>query len=122
MSNQVYLQRTVFTNYGETQSTFGFRMYDDISQAYDNTLDEADLKLPDDQFLRLVRDRGCEACDVMLDYLLDNYSNGIYIDGDWKPVEWAMTALKEESSDDDEEQLRRDEKNGLYGGKVDPAN
>ena len=81
MGNRVTIQRTVFKNYGKTEETFGFRMYDDYGQSYSNCIPEEQLKLPDEDFFNLVCDEySDENSSVMIDWVLEH---GCYIDSTW---------------------------------------
>jgi hypothetical protein len=119
MSNRASIQRTVFVNHHDNSKSFGYRMYDDEGQTYCNTLEEADLDLPDPQFLEKAAENFDEVADTIFEFAI---GNGIFIDEEWyrltaKGDGWELLAAGGE-----DETTRRDEKNGLYGGQVDDAN
>jgi hypothetical protein len=85
MSNRVSIVTTQFTNIREESepATYGFRMYDDNDQLYNNTWDS--IPKTDMEILkRVLEDDSYEVSD-MLDFVRDN-KTGIYIDGNW--YEW----------------------------------
>ena len=81
--HSVSLQLTKFVNMPQGSETFGYRIYDDYGQSYDNThecLIEDDLEL-----LGNVMDSGDETATAILDFLLEN-AKGITINDNW--YEW----------------------------------
>jgi len=80
MSNRVTVQATVFKNHPQGLETFGYRMFDDYDQTYDNTFDA----VPDND-LELLR-HALANCDgiagSMLEYVEEN-NTGIYIGDTW---------------------------------------
>lgn len=97
MSNRVTLQRTVFQNVRqdgtEAEKSFGYRMYDDYGQTYDNTLEAEQVQVSDEELLRYVRDNGNEMTDEMISFLRDSDGHGLYIDDNWHDWEWVKKAL-----------------------------
>lgn len=80
MSNRATIQRTVFVDFQTDEKSFGYRIYDDHGQSYCNVMEEADLKLGAEDFLRKAQDTFDETANSIFDSALDN---GIYIDSDW---------------------------------------
>ena len=81
MSNRVNLVSTKFVNVKENCETFGFRMYDDNVQTYDNTWDF----IPDDDLdvlTKVILNSNTDLVEEMLDYIHSN-EIGISIDGEW---------------------------------------
>jgi hypothetical protein len=84
MSNRVNLVSTKFVNTKQGNATYGFRMYDDEEQEYDNTwsmIPEDDL----DVFKKVLEESDNLGVMAMLDFL-DSNKEGIYIDSNW--YEW----------------------------------
>lgn len=81
--NTVTLQPTEFINQQMGSSTFGFRMYDDEGQTYDNTWDS----IPDNNLEILALAMQSDDWQVidMLSLLL-KYKKGLYIGKTW--YEW----------------------------------
>lgn len=78
--NRACLQRTVFVEYKNKEKSFGYRIYDDYSQDYCNTMTEDDLKLSDQEFLDKCKKSFSEVSDLLFESALEH---GIYIDDDW---------------------------------------
>jgi hypothetical protein len=80
MSNRVTIEPTVFKNARGKETTFGVRVYDNESQAYDNTWDA----IPDDNLD--VLEKVLESDDIvissMMDFIQEN-KTGVCIGGDW---------------------------------------
>lgn len=81
MSNRASIQRTVFNDYGSQNKSYGYLFWDDYGHAYGDVMEEADLKLPDEDFLRTASKNFDSATMELLDAALDN--GGISIDGHW---------------------------------------
>jgi len=75
----------VFLNIREERKsfTFGFRMYDDENQVYDNTWEE--IPKTDLEILKKVATGCSNEVSDMLDFVMEN-KTGIYIDDAW--YEW----------------------------------
>ena len=78
--NRPCIQRTVFENYGIGDKSFGFRFYDDHEQTYNNTMQEADLKLLDEDFLRRAQQHFDKVALDLFDFCLEH---GLYVDDNW---------------------------------------
>ena len=78
--NRPCIQRTIFVDAHNGDKSFGYRIYDDHGQDYCNTLDENDLKLPDQDFLHKAKENFSEVADSIFDYALEH---GIYVDDEW---------------------------------------
>jgi hypothetical protein len=78
--NMITLQATKFVNMPSGEETFGYRMYDNHGQAYNNTLE----KIPEDdlELLEIVMQSDEIQISDMLDFLLE-YAKGLYINGEW---------------------------------------
>ena len=83
MSNRATLQRCTFSDYPSEHKHFGYRLYDEYSQSYDNTLDETIFKLEPLDFLRdtVFRDNS-DNVEAIFDNIREN-QKGIYIDDNW---------------------------------------
>jgi hypothetical protein len=79
MGNTATIQRTAFVNIPDGEKTFGYRIYDDYEQDYDNIFEEADMNLPDKDFLLKVVGRLSEVGQSIFDLALDK--GVIEIDG-----------------------------------------
>ncbi len=79
--NRVCLQATKFVNHPQKTETFGYRIYDEYAQVYDNTLES----LPDDD-LDLLRE-AMKSDNVQVTDMIDfAITRGIEINGEW--YEW----------------------------------
>jgi hypothetical protein len=81
MSNRVNLVSTKFVNVKENHETFGFRMYDDEGQEYDNTwkeIPENDL----DVLAKVINESKNIQIMSMLD-CIDENKEGIFVDSEW---------------------------------------
>jgi hypothetical protein len=95
MSNRVTIMRTVFTDYATKEASYGYRIYDDYANDYNNCLIEDDLKLGDAEFLREAQGRFEPSAAAIFDFALeigrisiDNRNYEIVLDDkDWKLVE-----------------------------------
>jgi hypothetical protein len=85
MSNRVTITTTEFKNVRESpkSKTYGFRMYDDEGQIYDNAWDS--IPKTDMEVLKKVNEECASDVLDMLDFVRDN-ETGIYVDGNW--YEW----------------------------------
>ncbi len=88
MSNCVYIQRTVFTNYPNGNETYGYRMYDNTAQIYNNNVSKEVMELPPEKFLKAAVDCFGFDEDRMFDYALDRG----YIDIDGEDYKLTRTA------------------------------
>ena len=82
--NRVYLQATKFVDWPKGGAvTFGWRMYDDHEQVYENILE----RIPDDclELLQIVMDSGNRTANDMLDFISE-HEKGISINDEW--FEW----------------------------------
>ena len=53
MSNRIYIEQTVFTNFRDKHKTYGYRMFDDYGAVYNNTMDRKSfMKASDLDILR----------------------------------------------------------------------
>jgi F0F1-type ATP synthase gamma subunit len=117
MSNRITIEYTKFDNLntrGEvTDSSFGYRVYDDYATAYDNTYDT---------FEDLQEDVNMNNFWEVLDRHLEEFdgyetANGITFCGDF--YTWGdIGDIKEELAEMHEVTLEKDEKNGLYGDTI----
>ncbi|HZL79795.1 MAG TPA: hypothetical protein VFC17_13245 [Candidatus Limnocylindrales bacterium] len=84
--NRVYIEPTKFTDLRSGEATFGWRAFDDYSQAYDNTWSEKDMPKDDLDFLKRVLEvSDDETLWGMLEFCEEN-EQGIHI-GD-RFIEW----------------------------------
>jgi hypothetical protein len=82
MSNHVMLTATTFINHAEGGTkTYGYRLYDDYGQTYNNTLEKIDDDL--ELLAAVVRD---EPAGYMFDYMNEN-KRGLSINGTWYDYE-----------------------------------
>ena len=72
------LIRTIFTDATTCEHSFGYRFYDDHGQTYCNTLERADLNLPDQEFLDKIKDQFDDVANSIFDFALEHT---ISIDG-----------------------------------------
>jgi hypothetical protein len=83
MANRATLQRCTFSNYPGEHKSFGYRLYDDYSQGYDNTQDETIFKLEPLEFLRhVVSYDHSDSAEGIFNSISEN-QKGIYIDDNW---------------------------------------
>jgi hypothetical protein len=78
--NRACIQRTEFRSYGYLDATYGYRIWDDHGQDYNNCMEEDDLKLSDEEFLRKASETFSEAADMIFEYAMEH---GIHVDGRW---------------------------------------
>ncbi|UCG02539.1 MAG: hypothetical protein JSW11_00815 [Candidatus Heimdallarchaeota archaeon] len=78
--NIVTIQPTEFKNVRTGEITYGFRMYDDHGQTYDNTWET----IPDDdmEVLSLIMESSDKETEEMID---DTIGTGLYIGNEWYP-------------------------------------
>ena len=76
-------KQTIFQNHGKENKTYGVRVYDNYSQAYDNTWDS----IPDDdmEILRLIKDNDNEIISAIIDFVVEE-EEGIMIGEEY--YEW----------------------------------
>lgn len=78
--NIVTITRTKFTNIESGSETFGFRIYDDNGQTYDNCFSEAECALADKELFNLICDRSSDGeLSALIDWAMEH---GIDIDGE----------------------------------------
>jgi hypothetical protein len=95
MMNDIVLQSTEFINRPQGTSTFGWRIYDNYSQAYDNSLDS--LVVDDLVLLQLALDSEDNNVVDMLDFLHE-HGQKIEINGtiySWDEIKRLMVWDKE---------------------------
>ena len=79
------IQKTGFESFPEKIRTFGYVIYDDFGSDFCDTLEEADLRLADVNFLTMVRSSG--KSDTVTDLLsAAQRAGGICINGSW--INW----------------------------------
>lgn len=82
MSNQIRINRTIFTNYKTGEKLYGFIVSNSYARDFCDTLDEVDLFLSDDDFIHVVLLNSCDKFNhetkEMIDYVR---KNGCLLDG-----------------------------------------
>jgi len=78
--NKITIQPTVFVNHPSGEQTYGYRIFDDYDQDYDNTWES----IPDDdlEILGIVMDTGGKTAMETIDYILSNQC-GLFIGNEW---------------------------------------
>jgi hypothetical protein len=92
MSNYITIQPTKFTNVRTGEETFGYRIYDENGQIYDNTW--KDIPEDDLDVLERVLQEPSDVAGDMLDFVREN-KTGIYIGEEfysWKQIKDIMLA------------------------------
>ena len=79
--NRAIIQRTTFTNHPNNEKTFGYCIYDDYGQSYNNVMDEQDMTLSPPSFLAKAKETFDDVADSIFDGAVEH--GGIYIDDDW---------------------------------------
>lgn len=81
MGNNVYIQRTEFTNVAtiREEPSYGYRIYDDYDQTYCNTMAGADMQLEPSEFLAIAIHTFDERATSMFDFACHD-KGAIYID------------------------------------------
>jgi hypothetical protein len=92
MSNQISIQRTVFTNYKSNAVAYGYRAHDEYGQCYSNALTKEQLDLPDEKFIKVVESYADEGLGDMFSFAQE-YEKGIQIDNEFYNYEWLKKAL-----------------------------
>ena len=89
--NRVYIEPTKFTNLRGGEEYFGWRAYDDYAQAYDNTLEKAEISDDDVAFLkRVLKMNDDETLWSMLDFCAE-HERGVYVGDTF--VDWPELLL-----------------------------
>lgn len=78
--NIITLQPTTFIDHPTGDKTYGYRIYDDYGQTYDNTW--ATMLDDDLDMLRQVMDCGDQIAQNMIEFMIEQ-GNGLYIGGTW---------------------------------------
>ena len=86
--NQITIQPTVFENRPQGSKTYGYRMYDDYGQTYNNTWES----IPDDdlEILRQVIDDGDDIAQNMIGFMIE-HGHGLSIGDeryDWNDIKY----------------------------------
>jgi len=81
MCNRVTIEATKFVN-KDGSETYGFRMYDDYAQLYNNCAESNIMELEDKDLLKYVLDRSDEVSGEMFSYCMSE-NKGIYINDEW---------------------------------------
>ena len=79
MGNRITLEPTVFENHRTGKKTYGYRLYDDYGQMYDNTFEEGDLVDSDIDFLEIVLESGLSDDASQLFDFIAEYEGGMSI-------------------------------------------
>ncbi len=87
MSNTVHAEPTIFVDQRTGVMSYGYRLYDDYAQHYDNTWES----IPDDDFafLKQIFDSELFIINDMLQYVAE-HQIGVYIGStwyDWREIE-----------------------------------
>jgi len=87
MSNQITIRPTEFRNIRTGDVTFGYRMYDNYGQTYDNCIFNTKDDIPDDdlELVKMVKDNPNDVAGAMFDYIQENQGD-IWVDDEW--YEW----------------------------------
>lgn len=86
MSNRVSVQACEFVDHhvdGTTHTHYGYRIYDDYGQQYDNTFDNIQEVLDainEDNILDFIAERYADFEDAV------RWKGGLYLNGDWVEV------------------------------------
>ncbi len=95
--NRVYIEPTKFTDLRCGEESFGWRAFDDYSQAYDNTWSKADMPDDDVVFLqRVMETSDDEALWAMLDFCGDN-RRGVHVGDtfiDWHELSPLLESIR----------------------------
>lgn len=93
MGNQITIEPTEFINVRSGEKTFGFRLYDDYGQTYDNTWDSI---LDDDmEILKKVMKSDDAFVSDAISFIREN-EKGIDIGGEWYDWEQIKHIIGEE--------------------------
>jgi hypothetical protein len=84
MSNRISLTATTFIDHPNDDKSFGFRMYDDFGQTYNNCCDS--LITDDFDLLQYAYNNQDEVSGVMFEWISENGGHGMYINDTW--YEW----------------------------------
>jgi len=77
--NRIYIEPTKFTDMRSGAESFGWRAFDDYSQAYDSSWSEADMPPNDVAFLkRVLKTSEEETFWAMLDFCSD-FKHGVHV-------------------------------------------
>lgn len=81
MGNRVSLDATKFTN-KDGNETYGYRMYDDYAQMYDNCAESNIMEMDDMELFRHALDRSTDLSGEMF-YFCKCEGKGMYINDTW---------------------------------------
>jgi hypothetical protein len=85
MSNRVSIDATQFTDTDGT-TTYGFRMYDDYAQLYNNCAESDIMEMDDKELFKYVLDRSDDVSGEMFSFC-HSEQKGMYINGMWRDYE-----------------------------------
>lgn len=89
MSNRIYIQRTVFTDYSRKSEavipTYGIRIFDDYARDYDNTFSLQDMELSDADLLAKIRNLSSNIISELLEAAA--LKGSIYVDDEFYEID-----------------------------------
>lgn len=78
--NKPCIQRTIFVDHPSGEKSYGYRMYDDEGQTYNNVMGKDIFDMSPQEFLDKARESFDDMANSIFDFALEH---GLYVDDCW---------------------------------------